>query len=301
MQQDEVKEYAFPSEIWLIIIGFIELSEREKWNGWGFASSALRSSLIFLSHTSKLLNLTCKKFLKTHRIIFRMYQKRIPAYLALNGHLQGLKYIRETGCAWDAKTCSNAAQNGHLDILIYARAQHCYWKAITCSEAALNGHLHVLKWATEHGCKKNHLVTTNAALMGHLDCLIYAHEHGYPWGTDTTLAAASTGQMSCLIYLHEHGCPWDSAVVQEAVENNNLDVLKYAVENKCRVRFCSAELAAKTGQVEMLKLLQKGLSPFKPAPLLRMAESNGHTAAVEYLRSLAWASTVILPNENPSQ
>jgi len=155
--------------VWSLIIEFIDGPTRK----YG-SSPILKASLVFLSRTSKLLRAVCQKVIATQRvqIRFKMYQTKVPAYLALHGFVQAVKYVRETGCAWNSKTCSNAALNGHLDVLKYARSEHCYWKAVTCSNAALNGHLSVLQWATENGCKKNHLVTTNAAKNGHLGSVL---------------------------------------------------------------------------------------------------------------------------------
>lgn len=38
-----------------------------------------------------------------------------PAYSALNGQLDCLKYTHENGCVWNENTNANAARNGHLD------------------------------------------------------------------------------------------------------------------------------------------------------------------------------------------
>ena len=63
-----------------------------------------------------------------------------------------LQWARANGCAWDADTCSSAAEGGHLEVLQWARANGCEWNAITCKSAAEGGHLEVLQWARANGC-----------------------------------------------------------------------------------------------------------------------------------------------------
>jgi len=48
--------------------------------------------------------------------------------------------------------CAAAAQGGHLEVLKWLRDNGCPWGAKTCTCAAVEGHLEVLKWAREQGC-----------------------------------------------------------------------------------------------------------------------------------------------------
>jgi hypothetical protein len=52
-----------------------------------------------------------------------------------------LKWAREQGCEWDARTCEYAALGGHLKVLRWARENHCLWDERTCSASAQGGHL----------------------------------------------------------------------------------------------------------------------------------------------------------------
>jgi hypothetical protein len=36
-----------------------------------------------------------------------------------------LQWLRDLGCQWDHKTCSEAARGGHLAVLQWARANGC--------------------------------------------------------------------------------------------------------------------------------------------------------------------------------
>ena len=120
------------------------------------------------------LNTDDQQIIEHKGLLFRMKELRLPwntSTLALNGHLDCLKYAHEQGCPWDCVTTINAAENGHLDCLMYAHEQGCPWDVDA---------------------------TANAAEKGHLDCLKYLHENGCPWDIWTSAYAASKGHLDCL-------------------------------------------------------------------------------------------------------
>jgi len=45
-----------------------------------------------------------------------------------------------------------AAKTGQLEVLKWAREHGCPWDARTCEAAAESGHTELLQWAREHGC-----------------------------------------------------------------------------------------------------------------------------------------------------
>ena len=100
------------------------------------------------------------------------------ACLARSGVLANLRWAREQGCPWDARTCSRAAEGGHLAVLQWARENGCPWGEWTCARAAQGGHLAVLQWAREHGCPWDTLTCAYAAEGGHLAVLQWAREQG---------------------------------------------------------------------------------------------------------------------------
>ena len=72
-----------------------------------------------------------------HTILHRY----IIARVALKGHFEVVKYLRQLEIPWGASTCSKAAKIGHLELLKWARAHQCPWNEDTCTNAAINGHL----------------------------------------------------------------------------------------------------------------------------------------------------------------
>ena len=85
---------------------------------------------------------------------------------AVVGSVEQLRYARDLGCPWDARTCAAAAAVGTLDVLQYARANGCAWDASTASAAAQGGHLEVLRWAKSNGCPIETIACAKAARGG---------------------------------------------------------------------------------------------------------------------------------------
>ena len=63
-----------------------------------------------------------------------------------------LRWARENGCNWNARTSTCAAARGHLEVLQWLRAEGCPWDFWTCCSAVQQGHVETLRWARENGC-----------------------------------------------------------------------------------------------------------------------------------------------------
>ena len=149
-------------------------------------------------------------------LLFKMKQLQVFCdinKLALNGHLECLKYAHKNGSTFNVFTISNAALNGHLDCLKYLHEQGCPWDKSATSNAALNGHLDCLKYLHQQGCPWDKRATSNAAFNGHLDCLKYLHQQGCPWDKTVTSREIARGHLDCLKYLYENGCLIDGGNV----------------------------------------------------------------------------------------
>jgi hypothetical protein len=121
------------------------------------------------------------------------HHRELCASAACGGQLQALKWLRDCGCDWDAKTCAEAARGGHLAVLQWARANGCDWDVDTCSEAAGNGHLAVLQWARANGCNWDAGTCAAAAEGGHLGVLQWARANGCAFDDVWTYGAAALG------------------------------------------------------------------------------------------------------------
>lgn len=153
---------------------------------------------------------------------------------AVVGSVEQLRYARDLGCPWDARTCAAAAAVGTLDVLQYARANGCAWDASTASAAAQGGHLEVLRWAKSNGCPIETIACAKAARGGHLHIVRFLRESGCPWHPLTAAWAAGGGHLELLQWARGAGCPWHENVFFEAAWGGHLEVLVWAKDNGAR-------------------------------------------------------------------
>jgi hypothetical protein len=108
--------------------------------------------------------------------IYKQFQ--LAASRAACGDLQGLQWLRSSGCAWDECVCSSAARFGQLALLQWARQQAspCPCNKFSCSAAAAGGHVDVLQWAQqqEPPCPWDKECCGIAVKAGHLGLLQWA-------------------------------------------------------------------------------------------------------------------------------
>jgi hypothetical protein len=183
---------------------------------------------------------------KCFSTVFEEHEQDYCWLAALYGHLELLKWARESGYFWGMKTCSAAARNGHLEVLKWARNNKCPWDSRTVDEAAKGGHLEILKWVKENDdgytmssghpgfdwmtskIRSDHLwmdICSSAAEGGHLEVLKWARENGCLWDEDTCDSAALNGHLEVLKWARKNGCPWDSRTCHSAALNGHLEVL----------------------------------------------------------------------------
>ncbi len=129
---------------------------------------------------------------------------------AKRGNLEMVKYCVANECPIKVFACANAAFNGHLEVLKYLReTAKAPWAEGTASLAAANGHLHILEYLVE---RKYYEYTAyaceRAAENGHLNCLQYLHETAKaPWNFRAVRYAQKNNHPECLQYLLDNDCP----------------------------------------------------------------------------------------------
>ena len=129
---------------------------------------------------------------------------------AEQGNLQMVKYCVANECPIDERACASAALHGHLEVLKYLReTAKAPWAEGTASLAAENGHLHLLEYLVERKydqfCED---ACAYAAENGHLDCLKYLRETAKaPWNSAAVQEAHRYNHPECLRYLLDNNCP----------------------------------------------------------------------------------------------
>jgi hypothetical protein len=226
----------------------------------------------------------------THTGIIRVRREELhaPSELKLaveNGDLAELKRLHEQeGAELSREVLVLAAEHGHLDCLRYIRESGCRWNALVLANSAYNGHLECLRYALENGCDPllPTMITTSAANSGQLDCLKYLREEKqFEWDYQTTAAAAGKGSLECLKYAHENGCNWDETTCQLAASSGHLECLKYAHEHGCPFGNHSDRRAAQQGMLKCLQYIYES-GGHKSKDVVKLAATNGRFKCLKY-------------------
>lgn len=129
--------------------------------------------------------------------------------LAINGHIDCLKYVHENNYAiLLCGVITDAIKAGHLECMIYL--------------------VEILNIPTS-----DKTLCTDAARYGRLDCLMYLNEHKYIMTATVCSVASSKGNLECLKYAHENGCKLDKRSYKMALKNKHTLCEKYLFDNNC--------------------------------------------------------------------
>ena len=129
---------------------------------------------------------------------------------AYQGNLEIVKYCVANECPINESACNGAAQNGHLEVLKYLReTAQAPWNSSTAALTAGNGHLHILEYLVERKFDEfTDGACAAAAQNGQLDCLKYLHETAkVPWDSWAVRWAHNYKHPDCVQYLLVNNCP----------------------------------------------------------------------------------------------
>ena len=129
---------------------------------------------------------------------------------AYQGNLEIVKYCVANECPINESACDGAAQNGHLEVLKYLReTAQAPWNSSTAALTAGNGHLHILEYLVERKFDEfTDGACAAAAQNGQLDCLKYLHETAkVPWDSWAVRWAHNYKHPDCVQYLLVNNCP----------------------------------------------------------------------------------------------
>ena len=96
----------------------------------------------------------------------------------MNGNIEMLKLLREWLFQWGSKTCQEAARWGHLDALKWARNNGCPWGARTYGKALIHRNENecnrekadeIINFLVENGCPTLNDASAIAIAAGLLD------------------------------------------------------------------------------------------------------------------------------------
>ena len=145
-----------------------------------------------------------------------------------------LKFLREKGCPWGARTSTEACWYGQLEVLKWLQKEGCLCD-LDGFLSKCGGHLDILKWMRETypGCAFDESASQKSAQKNRLDCLMWLREHGCPWSENVMAHAAGKGNLEILKWARENGCPWDDSTPNNAAITGKLETLEWLHENEC--------------------------------------------------------------------
>ena len=156
--------------------------------------------------------------------------------VALQGHLDCLRYMHEQGYALASSTMRGAAVGGHLPILRYLCDMNCPGHEEILENAVQHNRRHVIKFVMDNPSIKCNLqqVGWEAASHGHIDLLEYFKEHLHYVYNESTMEGATLGcKLDTMKYLYAQKCPWDKRVVNTAIAMGHVDCLRFALQHQC--------------------------------------------------------------------
>jgi hypothetical protein len=169
------------------------------------------------------------KTLKAARALGMQYTGWSAVGAAGNNKLAVLPFLHAQRCPLVRTVCQVAAARGHLEILRWAREHGCAWDArsILCS-AVRSGSVEVTAWVKQQAdVVMSNLAMAEAAKCGHTVVCEYLLEQQCPCGTSACWLAARNDHMHTLRWLHEHGCPMPAGIHIAAAEGGSVEVMAY--------------------------------------------------------------------------
>jgi hypothetical protein len=224
---------------------------------------------------------------------------RLTILAAENGHLDCLKYIYENSVALPpmmvVEAAEGAAKNGHLDCLKYlSRWPWPFsWEQIL-NIAAQNGQLDCLKYLRQNG---GHVTKLTLRLAeSNPECWKYLWENGCSPFNDCAIHSSG---LECLKHRRSKGGRFDEMMTINAVKNGDIESLKYLREIRCPESPDLCYIAARTGNLTILKHLHQngyvwngsamvGAAKGKSVVCLKYAHENDCCYITNRLLRLVW-------------
>ena len=202
-------------------------------------------------------------------ILYQMkfyWDKDLPAVLAFNGKIEGLKFVHTHGCPWDVNTTINACSLGYSQLFKF-----CNMYGIT---SKFNNSFECLKYAISNNCPCNRYCISSAIKV-----------------------IKNSNQI--IEYLYSKNCPIDNYMIDESLNVNNLPALKlfvsyglkitndhfllaielcqkntinYFIELKIPLNISLSNKAAGTNDLKIIELLYKNNCPFNQESLIASLE-----------------------------
>ena len=180
---------------------------------------------------------------------------------AINGDLENMKWLKEKGFKWNARTFTGAALNGNLDNMKWLKENDCpfdqYGK--TFENAAVNGIIENMIWLLENDVTVSEISFSFAAQLGNLEIMKWMKEIGFPLSEYVFVAAIMNCDMEINplpIFIHPH-----SGVNLFNRSNSTIEILEWLKSNNCPMSKYAYIEARRRENVEIIKWLKDNDCP----------------------------------------
>jgi hypothetical protein len=133
----------------------------------------------------------------------------VTAAAAKKGHFEMLRWLRESGFAWDPREIMReVASSGNIEMAAWVKQQPRQQRRVKCDTRAMNaaaeaGHTAMCAYLHAERCRWDESACIYATEQGHVETLRWLHEHGCPCTRTTCIAAAESGSVDVMMYLQQ--------------------------------------------------------------------------------------------------
>jgi hypothetical protein len=166
-----------------------------------------------------------------------------------SGSIPLLRWLKEQGVGFTARTLGSAASRGHIDLCEYLLSVDCPMDASACVVAANYSQTATVRWLHEHGCPWNAFaVCVVAAECGNVELIQYVLAN-VPQGaagaealTILLNAAAACEQLEAAQWLRAQGAEWPTLLSYKTLIFDKRKLWKGATLEWARSEGCTALL-----------------------------------------------------------
>lgn len=193
-----------------------------------------------------------------------IFSNNIINKIAHLGNLQVIKYIHSVlSESYTYIAIDNATRGKHLDVVkfLYQNLKGPISATQAMSYAVINGHLEIVKYLcqTKKFAYSNYAIN-KAIANGHLDVIVYLHSvNRFICSSNAIITASENKHLDVVIFLHTKvyniikNCI--IAALKVSIVNEHIEIAKYLIGDNKINGYIGLNIAARYGQLDLIKYL----------------------------------------------
>ena len=151
--------------------------------------------------------------LENTREIQSKYVKDISKYETMSEaiiykNLRNIEWLLNCGYLLEISTIYYVAKNGDLESVKWLRGRKCPWSKLVFNGAACNGHLDIIKWLFYNGCPWDKDTFSWAVQYGNIEIMEWMIKNGFSLAETSFYVAVRDENLITMEWLLKHGCPY---------------------------------------------------------------------------------------------